>query len=48
MLLWGGLGTTVFGGMLFSTVVNLLFIPGLYVLVRRHSGKPPPLTPPAL
>jgi HAE1 family hydrophobic/amphiphilic exporter-1 len=33
------LGTTVFGGMLVSTFVNLLFIPGLYVLVSRRSGK---------
>ena len=30
------LGTTVFGGMLVSTAVNLIFIPGLYVLVRRR------------
>ncbi|MCI0671215.1 MAG: efflux RND transporter permease subunit, partial [Myxococcaceae bacterium] len=29
------LGTAVFGGMLVSTVVNLVFIPGLYVLVQR-------------
>jgi HAE1 family hydrophobic/amphiphilic exporter-1 len=29
------LGTTVFGGMLVSTVVNLVFIPAIYVLVRR-------------
>jgi HAE1 family hydrophobic/amphiphilic exporter-1 len=29
------LGTTVFGGMLVSTVVNLVFIPGTYVLVQR-------------
>ena len=29
------LGTTVFGGMLVSTVVNLVFIPGMYVLVQR-------------
>ncbi|MBI1945985.1 MAG: efflux RND transporter permease subunit [Deltaproteobacteria bacterium] len=29
------LGTTVFGGMLVSTFVNLVFIPGLYVLARR-------------
>ncbi len=28
------LGTTVFGGTLVSTVVNLVFIPGLYVIVR--------------
>jgi HAE1 family hydrophobic/amphiphilic exporter-1 len=33
------LGTTVFGGMLVSTFVNLLFIPGLYVLVRRREDK---------
>ena len=30
------LGTTVFGGMLVSTVVNLIFIPGIYVLVQRR------------
>jgi HAE1 family hydrophobic/amphiphilic exporter-1 len=30
------LGTTVFGGMLVSTVVNLVFIPGIYVLVQRR------------
>jgi hydrophobic/amphiphilic exporter-1 (mainly G- bacteria), HAE1 family len=30
------LGTTVFGGMLVSTVVNLVFIPAIYVLVRRN------------
>jgi HAE1 family hydrophobic/amphiphilic exporter-1 len=29
------LGTTVFGGALVSTVVNLVFIPGVYVLVQR-------------
>ena len=28
------LGTTVFGGMFVSTFVNLVFIPGLYVLLR--------------
>jgi HAE1 family hydrophobic/amphiphilic exporter-1 len=28
------LGTAVFGGMLVSTVMNLLFIPVLYVLVE--------------
>ena len=38
------LGTAVFGGMLLSTFLNLLFIPVLYVVVRslvpgggRHS-----------
>ena len=35
------LGTTVFGGMLVSTVVNLVFIPAIYVLVRRN-GRPAP------
>jgi HAE1 family hydrophobic/amphiphilic exporter-1 len=35
------LGTTVFGGMLVSTIVNLVFIPGLYVLVQRlRRGAP--------
>jgi HAE1 family hydrophobic/amphiphilic exporter-1 len=29
------LGTTVFGGALVSTIVNLVFIPGMYVLVQR-------------
>ena len=32
------LGTTVFGGMLVSTVVNFVFIPGLYVLMQRLRG----------
>jgi hydrophobic/amphiphilic exporter-1 (mainly G- bacteria), HAE1 family len=35
------LGTTVFGGMLVSTAVNLLFIPGLYVLVQRFRRASP-------
>jgi len=42
------LGTSVFGGMAVSTVVNLLFIPGLYVLVgklRRTSRPPAPEHP---
>ncbi len=30
------LGTVVFGGMLVSTVVNLIFTPGLYVLLQRR------------
>ncbi|HVJ15888.1 MAG TPA: efflux RND transporter permease subunit, partial [Polyangiaceae bacterium] len=34
------LGTTVFGGMFVSTAVNLIFIPGLYVLVQRLRRKP--------
>jgi HAE1 family hydrophobic/amphiphilic exporter-1 len=33
------LGTAIFGGMLVSTVVNLIFIPGLYVLVQRVRGE---------
>lgn len=33
------LGTAVFGGMLVSTVVNLVFIPSLYVLVQKLGGK---------
>jgi HAE1 family hydrophobic/amphiphilic exporter-1 len=32
------LGTAIFGGMLVSTVVNLVFIPGLYVLVQKLRG----------
>ncbi len=34
------LGTTVFGGMLVSTVVNLAFIPAIYVLVQRRRVTP--------
>ena len=30
----GSVGTTVFGGMIAATTLNLLFIPMLYVLVR--------------
>jgi hydrophobic/amphiphilic exporter-1 (mainly G- bacteria), HAE1 family len=30
------LGTTVFGGMLLSTFINLIFIPGLYVMLGRR------------
>ncbi len=33
------LGTTVFGGMIVSTVVNAIFIPGLYVLMQRLRGE---------
>jgi hydrophobic/amphiphilic exporter-1 (mainly G- bacteria), HAE1 family len=32
------LGTSVFGGMFVSTAVNLIFIPGMYVLVSRLRG----------
>jgi hydrophobic/amphiphilic exporter-1 (mainly G- bacteria), HAE1 family len=33
------LGTTVFGGMLVSTAVNLIFIPSMYVLVQSLRGR---------
>ena len=33
------LGTAVFGGMFVSTVVNCIFIPGLYVLMQRLRGE---------
>ncbi|RJS15998.1 hydrophobe/amphiphile efflux-1 family RND transporter [Corallococcus sp. H22C18031201] len=36
------LGTAVFGGMLVSTLVNLIFIPGLYVLMQRLRGDSRP------
>ena len=48
------LGTAVFGGMLLSTFVNLIFIPVLYTLVetartkllkRHEKGTPPPAAP---
>ena len=32
-------GTTVFGGMIFSTVLNLFFIPVLYVIVRSLTER---------
>ncbi|MBK7535248.1 MAG: efflux RND transporter permease subunit [Myxococcales bacterium] len=34
------LGTVVFGGMLVSTVVNLVLIPGIYVIVQRGRAAP--------
>ncbi|HVZ84643.1 MAG TPA: efflux RND transporter permease subunit, partial [Terracidiphilus sp.] len=38
-------GTTIVGGMLFSTVLNLIFIPVLYVLLSRIlKHTPPPAT----
>jgi hydrophobic/amphiphilic exporter-1 (mainly G- bacteria), HAE1 family len=36
------LGTAVFGGMLVSTAVNLVFIPGLYALMNRWARSPAP------
>jgi HAE1 family hydrophobic/amphiphilic exporter-1 len=33
------LGTVVFGGMLVSTLVNLVFTPGLYVVLQRRGDK---------
>jgi len=33
------LGTAVFGGMFVSTVVNCIFIPGLYVLMQKLRGE---------
>jgi HAE1 family hydrophobic/amphiphilic exporter-1 len=43
------LGTTVFGGMLVSTVMNLFFVPALYAMVEglreRVVGHAPPPTP---
>ena len=36
-------GTTVFGGMIVSTVLNLFFIPVLYLIIEgwRERGKTP-------
>lgn len=39
------LGTVVFGGMLVSTIINLIFIPGIYALVQRKSVPPDPEPP---
>ena len=44
------IGTTVFGGMIFATTLNLLFIPVLYVIVetfRERRRKPVPAAPAA-
>ena len=40
-------GTTVFGGMIASTFLNLVFIPVLYVLVRTFQGHGKREAPPA-
>ena len=42
-------GTTVFGGMIVSTVLNLFFIPVLYLIIEgwREGGKTEPVAPPA-
>jgi len=46
-------GTAIVGGMLFSTVLNLFFIPVLYVIVKgvlvslsSRKGPAEPITPP--
>lgn len=39
------LGTVVFGGMLVSTIVNLIFIPGIYALVQRKRAAVDPDAP---
>ena len=39
------LGTTLFGGLLLSTVLNLFFTPALYVMMeaaRERFRRPPP------
>lgn len=41
-------GTTIVGGMLFSTMLNLIFIPVLYVILKTlldRSGRPPRVRP---
>jgi HAE1 family hydrophobic/amphiphilic exporter-1 len=43
-------GTTIVGGMLLSTVLNLVFIPVLYVILSRllkRDDDPAPETPQA-
>jgi multidrug efflux pump subunit AcrB len=40
-------GTTVFGGMIAATTLNLLFIPVLYVIVRSIVPGGTPQTKPA-
>src|ERR1700683_92359 len=42
-------GTTVFGGMIMSTFLNLFFIPVLYLIIEgwREHGKKQPVTQPA-
>jgi HAE1 family hydrophobic/amphiphilic exporter-1 len=34
-------GTTVFGGMILSTVLNLFFIPVLYVVIKGLTERSP-------
>ena len=40
-------GTTVFGGMIVSTILNLFFIPVLYLIIEgwRERGKSPDVAP---
>jgi len=40
-------GTTVFGGMIVSTILNLFFIPVLYLIIEgwRERGKSPAAAP---
>src|SRR5579862_1172046 len=42
-------GTTVFGGMILSTILNLFFIPVLYLIIEgwRERGKSPEIAPAA-
>ena len=39
------LGTVVFGGMLVSTVINMVFIPAIYSLVQRKTVAPEDIEP---
>jgi hydrophobic/amphiphilic exporter-1 (mainly G- bacteria), HAE1 family len=40
------LGTVVFGGMFVSTIINLVFIPGIYSMLQRKTVKPQDVEPP--
>jgi multidrug efflux pump subunit AcrB len=44
-------GITVFGGVIFATILTTLAVPAFYVLIQglseRFSGDPPPAAPPA-
>jgi HAE1 family hydrophobic/amphiphilic exporter-1 len=37
--IWSPMGISVIGGLLFSTMITLVFVPVMYVLMSRHGGR---------